>query len=228
MSGTLQASVVKDEASATNNLTLNTSGGVTVGQNLTVTGTSTFTGSLGNVTTGTISSGNITSSGTVADATGTLRPLVSGTAVASTSGTSVTFTGIPSWVKRITIMMSGVSVGTISSVYQVQIGSGSVTTTGYASQNWTTSGGSGVLTSGFAFGASGGVNTYTVSGVMVLNLIGSNTWVGSHAINFVNVSSGGYSGSGNSPALSGALDRVVITTVGGATFTGGTINILYE
>lgn len=38
MSGTLQASVVKDEASATNNLTLNTSGGVTVGQNLTVTG----------------------------------------------------------------------------------------------------------------------------------------------------------------------------------------------
>ena len=39
MSGTLQASVVKDSASATNNLALDASGNVTVGNNLTVTGT---------------------------------------------------------------------------------------------------------------------------------------------------------------------------------------------
>ena len=38
MSGTIQASVVKDSASATNNLTLDTSGNATVGNNLTVTG----------------------------------------------------------------------------------------------------------------------------------------------------------------------------------------------
>ena len=39
MSGTLQASVVKDSASATNNLAMDASGNVTVGNNLTVTGT---------------------------------------------------------------------------------------------------------------------------------------------------------------------------------------------
>ena len=39
MSGTLQASVVKDGASATNNLAMDASGNVTVGNNLTVTGT---------------------------------------------------------------------------------------------------------------------------------------------------------------------------------------------
>ena len=52
MSGTLQASVVKDSASATNNLTLDTGGNVAVGNNLTVAGTTTLTGSLaGNPTT---------------------------------------------------------------------------------------------------------------------------------------------------------------------------------
>ena len=44
MSGTLQASVVKDGASSTNNLAMDASGNVTVGNNLTVTGTSTTTG----------------------------------------------------------------------------------------------------------------------------------------------------------------------------------------
>jgi hypothetical protein len=48
MSGTLQASIVKDSASSTNNLALDSSGNVTVGNNLTVsgTGTQTLNGSL--------------------------------------------------------------------------------------------------------------------------------------------------------------------------------------
>jgi hypothetical protein len=45
---------------------------------------------------------------TLAAVTGTLAPIVSGTAVTAT-GTSVDFTGIPSWVKRVTVMFSGVS-----------------------------------------------------------------------------------------------------------------------
>ena len=61
---------------------------------------------------------------------GTLAPIVSGTAVASTSGTSIDFTGIPSWVKRITVMLNGVSTSG-TSIVQVQIGSGSPTTSGY-------------------------------------------------------------------------------------------------
>lgn len=55
-----------------------------------------------------------------------------GTAVASTSGTSIDFTGIPSWAKKITVMFSGVSTSG-TSVIQIQLGSGSVQTSGYAS-----------------------------------------------------------------------------------------------
>ena len=58
--------------------------------------------------------------------------ITSGTAVASTSGTSIDFTSIPSWVKRITVMFNGVSTNGTSQV-QIQLGAGSVTTTGYLS-----------------------------------------------------------------------------------------------
>ena len=55
--------------------------------------------------------------------------LQTGTAVASTSGTSNDFTSIPSWVKRITVMFNGVSTNGTSPV-QLQIGAGSVTAQG--------------------------------------------------------------------------------------------------
>jgi len=63
--------------------------------------------------------------------TGAYGQLKSGTAVASTSGTSIDFTSLPSWVKRITVMFNGVSTNSSSDVI-CQIGSGSFTTTGYS------------------------------------------------------------------------------------------------
>ena len=152
--------------------------------------------------------------------------LQSGTAQATTSGTAVTFTGIPSWAKRITVMLNSIGCNTANSQYLIQIGSGSVTSTGYTSQYWTTAG-SGVITSGFAIGSN--LTSYTMTGVSTLCLIGSNTWVHSGALGFMNVTSTAYNSTGNSSALSGALDRVVITTVAGtALFNAGSINILYE
>jgi hypothetical protein len=149
--------------------------------------------------------------------------LVQGTAQASTSGTSITFTGIPSWVKRITVMFNGVST-TGTSNLQVQIGSGSVTTTGYVS-------GTSIGTTYTS--ATTGFLVYTlvsatdvIGGTVTLCLVSSNTWVESGVLN-----NGGASrvSGGNGPALSGALDRVVITTVNGTdTFDAGTINIQYE
>jgi hypothetical protein len=57
--------------------------------------------------------------------------ITAGTAVASTSGTSIDFTSIPSWVKRITVMIAGVSTNG-SSIIQIQLGdSGGVETSGY-------------------------------------------------------------------------------------------------
>jgi len=152
--------------------------------------------------------------------------ITSGTAVASTSGTSIDFTGIPSWVKRITVMFSGVSLSGTSNLL-VQIGAGSVTTSGYAS---TYSAGSGSTISsanstiGFIMLSS--VAAAIASGVMTIQNINSNTWVSGHTIksNTTNTSFGG-----GDVALGGTLDRVRITTVNGTdTFDAGSINILYE
>jgi hypothetical protein len=123
-------------------------------------------------------------------------------------------------------MFNGVSTNGTSNV-QMQIGSGSVTTTGYTSQNWAGSA-SGVITSGFLLTQSFTAAS-TWSGTAQLTLIGSNTWVATGIVVYTNATSVGEQMAGNSPALSGALDRVVITTVNGTdTFDAGVINIQYE
>jgi len=221
MSGTLQATILKDGASSTNNLTFDSSGNATVGNNLTVTGNTSVTGT-------------ITGSSTIAAATGTLYPIVSGTAQASTSGTSITFSSIPSWVKRVTVMFNAVSTNGTSLV-QVQIGSGGVTSTGYTSgSNFygpISSGSSYTSTTGFLVDSGGGNAAWVRYGQLILTLQNpsSNTWVSSSNI-YTNSSGSSYIfGSGGVVALSGALDRVVITTANGTdTFDAGSINIFYE
>lgn len=167
------------------------------------------------------SAGVTTNSGAVYDS------LQRGTAV-TVSGTSVEFTSIPSWVRRITVMFSGVSTNGTSQL-QIQIGAGSVTTSGYLSYAVQLSNGASVsgnaVTSGFHIfnqNASAARN-----GQMILTNISSNAWVESHAM-------GDSAGAvaltgGGSITLGGTLDRVRITTVNGTdTFDAGTINIIYE
>lgn len=155
--------------------------------------------------------------------------IVSGTAVASTSGTSIDFTGIPSWVKRVTVMFNGVSTSGTSTP-QIQIGAGSIVTTGYYSCGTACAGtivaATTNSTTGLLLGAGGGA-TDVRHGNAILALIGSNIWTISGTL--------GYSSSavvclfGGSITLSGTLDRVRITTVNGTdTFDAGSINILYE
>ena len=72
---------------------------------------------------------NLATVGSNATTTGTL--LTAGTAVTTTSGTSVAYTSIPSWVKRITMSFNGVS-SSGSSNWQIQLGSGSYTASGYS------------------------------------------------------------------------------------------------
>ena len=156
--------------------------------------------------------------------------ITSGTAVASTSGTSIDFTSIPNWVKRVTVMFNGVSTSG-TSAYLVQIGAGSVTTTGYLSgtlavQSGATSSGGTTSTAGFAI-ISANVAAYLYSGTLqIVNLTG-NTWIENG--NFLDTTAARGSISGGSIALGGTLDRVRITTVNGTdTFDAGSINILYE
>lgn len=152
--------------------------------------------------------------------------LVSGTAVASTSGTSIDFTGIPSWVKRITVMFSGVSTNGTSPV-QVQLGdSGGVETTGYLTATWTANTNNTNYTSGFVLRI-GSTASMTQSGHLVLTLVGSNSWVGSGIS--ARTDAADSSIYGGNKTLSDTLDRVRITTVNGTdTFDAGSINILYE
>jgi hypothetical protein len=149
------------------------------------------------------------------------------TAVASTSGTSIDFTGIPSWVKRITVMFNGVSTNGTSRIL-VQIGSGSFAITGYISTGIR-------VTSGNATAAASSTAGMIIlqelasdilSGSMVLTNITGNTWINNHTAK--KATSNSVFGGGD-VALDGVLDRVRITTVNGTdTFDAGSINILYE
>ena len=167
---------------------------------------------------------------TLVNVTGTLAPVVSGTAVASTSGTSIDFTSIPSWVKRITVMFNGVSTNGTSNM-QIQLGdSGGVETTGYLGAVGRTGTSTAGLnnSAGFALEDSG-VATVVRHGSIVISLLNSstNTWSAFGVIGRSD-SANVYMQGGTKP-LSDVLTQVRITTVNGTdTFDAGTINILYE
>lgn len=145
------------------------------------------------------------------------------TAVATTSGTAIDFTGIPSWVKRVTVMLNQVSTSGTSNP-MVQIGAGSLVTTGYGGGMWYSSGGAS-NTNGFQISASSATDVRY--GIITLVNMGSNLWsfnvsgyIAGPGLPFV--------GSGTIQ-LGGALDRVRLTTAGGTdTFDLGSVNILYE
>jgi len=157
-------------------------------------------------------------------------PLVSGTAQNSTSGTSIDFTGIPSWVKRVTVMLNEVSTNG-SSAMQIQIGAGSITSSGYtgyatrigaAPNNVYTA-----MSAGFLFSDNQSA-TATRSGLFVLTNISSNNWVLSGSCGS-STTTGDTCLVNGKVSLSGTLDRVRITTVNGTdTFDAGSINIMYE
>ena len=161
----------------------------------------------------------------------TVGVINSGTAVASTSGTSIDFTGIPAGVKRITVMFNGVSTNG-SSVLRVQLGtSGGFATSGYlgsASTASTSSAATTNFTAGFDENASGGSTSSSIrQGSYSIQTLSSNVWTCAGLIGFSNEAR--TNSIGGSVTLGGTLDRIRITTVNGTdTFDAGSINILYE
>jgi hypothetical protein len=147
------------------------------------------------------------------------------------TGTAVDFTGIPSWVKRITVMFNGVSTNG-SSVPVLRVGAGSIQSTGYVCttqvlQNAQAVNG-GEVTTSFPLHPTSVAAIATLTGSMTLSLLNANVWVCSIAINRSQDVAQAIVGSG-SVALSGVLDRVRITIANGTdAFDAGTINILYE
>jgi hypothetical protein len=103
------------------------------------------------------------------------------TSVASTSGTSIDFTSLPSWIKRITVMFQGVSTNSTSN-HLIQLGAGSVTSSGYTSLGLrlvnAASPSSASSTAGFILGDIASASAAIV-GHMVITNISGNTWVAS-------------------------------------------------
>ena len=150
--------------------------------------------------------------------------IVSGTAQNSTSGTSIDFTGIPSWVKRVTVMFNGVSTNG-TSLIQLQLGSTTFTTSGYSSASGS-SDASGTSTSTTGIAIRSGLATNLLTGAFVISNTSSNIWNAS--LSMYRSDGAAVFGAGG-VTLSGTLDRVRITTVNGTdTFDAGSINILYE
>jgi hypothetical protein len=171
---------------------------------------------------------NLSLVGTNASSNGTVS-ITSGTAVASTSGTSIEFTSIPSWVKRITVMLSGVSTSGVSAVL-VRIGTSSgVVNTGYiGAASVFTNGTPSVSnsTTGFLLEPSPGAGSLAYGSCVITNVT-DNTWVASFNIAYGDAP---YVGNGAGSIVLGAtLDRVQLTTSNGTdTFDAGLVNILYE
>ncbi len=147
----------------------------------------------------------------------------------SVSGTSVEFTSIPSWVKRMTVLFVGVSTNS-TNVYQVQLGSGSYTISGYAG-GFVTIGGTGAnMSTGFSIANNVLAANLHHGAILITNVTG-NTWsefgniAHSSASNILTASAG-------SIALGGTLDRLrIIASATGSpsdTFDAGTINLLLE
>jgi hypothetical protein len=175
---------------------------------------------------------SVNASGAITGATINGGAVTSGTAVASTSGTAIDFTSIPSWVKKITVMLNGVSTSGTSNPWLIQVGdSGGIEATGYLATSTrllTSTLNTGTATSGFNINVNN-ASTNVCHGSMTITLLdlSTNSWVASGV--FTNSALSESIPCAGSKSLSATLDRVRITTSGGTdTFDAGTVNILYE
>jgi hypothetical protein len=155
--------------------------------------------------------------------------LTSGTAVASTSGTSIDFTSIPAWVKRITVMLNGVSVSGTGNL-SILIGPvAGVESTGYVANSvsilTSTLANYNTTTSFLLSGNNAAAATY--QGSVILTNLSGNVWTAQGALSRLGDFGYSYLISG-SKTLAGALSIVRITGNGTDTFDAGSVNILYE
>ena len=185
---------------------------------------------LGRTTASTGAIEEITPGSTLTFAAGALnvaRPYTAGTAVATTSGTSVNWISIPSWIEVITLNFFGVSLSQSSDHIVIQIGTGgSPTTSGYNSSGVYVSSGS--TNSGFTNGlllpsGAAGNATLTWSGKITITRISSTEWEMSGQLG----SDGVMLLSSGRVTLAGQLDNLRLTSNGVSTFDAGKAKLSY-
>ena len=146
------------------------------------------------------------------------------------TGTAIDFTGIPSWAKKITVMLDQVSTSG-TSVVMIRLGTSSgVDAAGYAvTVGYIT----GTTQCGLIAVDTTGINTGSTlaiaqrNGTITLHNVSGNTWVVSGLLgDYANDDIVQISGR---KALAGPLDRIRLTTVNGTdTFDAGSVNIMWE
>jgi hypothetical protein len=160
---------------------------------------------------------------------GAVLGITSGTAVATTSGTSIDFTSIPSWVKRITVMMQGMSTSG-GSYKQIRFTDSALKTSGYTSTSSLIYGNNLCITeaatTGFFIRSDQAAEA--LNGCYVFNLLNPSTflWSGFGVVSDSGSRSWQQSGV---VTMASAITAIRITTVNGTdTFDAGSVNILYE
>ena len=150
---------------------------------------------------------------------------VMGTPAATTSGASIDFTGIPSGVKEVKVLLNGVSTNGTSLIC-VQIGdSGGIEASGYLAgafrHDTPATATAGFISSSTTLAA----NSYDAVFTLALQSSSSNTWVNESAM----YCDGDTFTGGGAKDLSAELTQIRLTTVGGSnTFDAGSVNIQYS
>ena len=157
------------------------------------------------------------------------RLITAATVQATTSGTSITFSSIPSWVKRISVLLNGVSVtGTDSLLVQLGTSAGFGSTT-YSSVSLGIGAGG---TPGAVSSTSGLViqlaaAAYVVSGIHTIDLMDSTNRIYVASGN-VYLSTLAVSSSAGKATLNDTLTQLKLVLTGTDTFDAGSVNIFYE
>lgn len=151
-----------------------------------------------------------------------------GTPIATTSGTSHSFTGIPSGTKRITVNFDKVDTnGTQASIMQLG-DSGGFETSGYiGTKTRSDTGGNAAVTTGMAMMTTIN-NVLTTSGSMVLTLLDASTFTWASTCMIARPDGYIYNGA-SVKSLSGELTQIkLLQESGSSAYDGGKMNILYE
>ena len=150
-----------------------------------------------------------------------VQQLTMGLPQATTSGTSIDFTGLPIWAKKITVMLNGVSTNGTSN-YLMQLNGEATGYVGGVCQGTTGT----AMSTGFLLYTSP-IAAFFHHGHAELTLVSGNTWVESGT---VGSSAGGTTTAGGGTKTTAvALNTIRLTTVNGTdTFDAGSINIIVE
>jgi hypothetical protein len=145
-------------------------------------------------------------------------------AQATTASASIDIAAtIPDTVKRVTLLFNSISTNGAAHLL-VQLGAGSIQTTGYAGS---ADNGSASFTSSTGFGIVLGASTAIISGRMDFTLVGSNIYICDYVMG--RHDTGNVNRGGGVVTLSGALGKIRIATANGSDLidVGGSFGIQY-